>query len=158
MRPVGSQNMNREQCIAMVRGYLDQGSFPYEVAPEGDRFRIAAGSSVVLVDFFNVGSSVGVWVHAPVIVDVKDGAPLERLAAMNTQVTFAKFSYHEDRRTIELENDLLGWTLDADELMHAVRAIADLADEWDEKLLPDFGGHVAVPPADPAAPADAIDV
>jgi hypothetical protein len=92
------------------------------------------------------------------VVEVKDGAPLERLATLNTDVTFAKFTYHEDRRTIELENDLLGWTLDADEFMHAVRTIASLADEWDDKLVPDFGGHVAVPPTDPAAPGDAIDV
>ena len=151
--------MLREQCVAMVRGYLDEGQFTYTMSPDGTSFRLPWTSTAVYIDFFNVGAQTGVWVHAPLIEDVKKDAPLGELAKFNTQVTFAKFGYYEQRNSIELDHDLVADTLEGDELRHVVRNIGDLADEWDDKLLPDFGGRLHSPPEDPAqASTDAVDV
>ena len=151
--------MTREQCIALVRGYLGGDDLAFQENSERDSFRIAYGSSAVYIDFFAIGDRTGVRVHAPVLADVKPDAPLERLATINAEVSFGKFAFYEPTRTIEVEYDLLGWTLDADELHQAVHVVGDLADGWDDRLLADFGGKLHAPPEDPtAAGTEAADV
>jgi hypothetical protein len=150
--------MTREQTIAMVRGYLNECGYEASVNDEGDSFQILSGSAAVYVDVFPMNEQTGVRVNAPLLHKVRDDAPLERLAQLNGQVAFAKFAFYEGDRRVVVEYDLMGWTLDRDEICGAVSIVADIADEWDEKLQEDFGGDLHLKKPDPEADPNAVDV
>jgi hypothetical protein len=64
-----------------------------------------------------------------------------RLLRINTRMRFGAFGYVAKGSCIILTHTLLGGeTLDADELLSAVRTVAVLADEYDDHIVEEAGG------------------
>lgn len=137
--------MPRNQVIATVNGYLHDWGVAFERSEDGETFRLIHGSTAAYIDFYEMGTSTVVHVHAPVLIGVDEDAPIDALAVLNGELPFGKLCFYPDQRVVALEYELLGDFLDQEELVNAIMAVATLADDWDDRLLRDFGGqrHVA---------------
>ena len=64
-----------------------------------------------------------------------------RLLRLNTRMRFGSFGFVPTGACVILTHTLLGGsTLDADELISAVRTVALLADEYDDRIVEEAGG------------------
>ena len=82
-----------------------------------------------------------VSIFAFVAIDVNVTDELMRyLNDINKRVTFGKFFVIEDQKLVICQHSLLGGTLDKDELMVGIAAVAYTSDQYDEKIVERFGG------------------
>lgn len=64
------------------------------------------------------------------------------LLALNTQLDFGSFGYSEAANLILLTNTILGGaTLDPDEIISTLESLVMVADEYDDKIIANFGGQ-----------------
>lgn len=113
------------------------------VDSDGDFF-VTYQSAVVFVrvrDWMDSGTVVKIFSH--VLRDIKVTPEVYKWVATNSiNPMFGAFGLAEgDHPTILLSHNLLGDSLDPDELLNAVAAVAIMADEQDDKLQKMFGGR-----------------
>lgn len=77
---------------------------------------------------------------APILVEVEDGNELfKKLSDLNNTTIFGKFYVRE--RTIFIEHNLLGESVDPLEFRAALASVAHHADHLNDRLLAEFGGR-----------------
>ncbi len=107
----------------------------------GDRFEVPYQSTRVLVHpiDWTKGRTL-LRIIAPILVDVEVGPELyEQLSRLNNTTIFGKFYVRE--RTIFIEHNLLGESVDVNEFRAALASVAHHADHLDDRLLAEFGGR-----------------
>lgn len=102
------------------------------------------GSTVVGIHVVPWMNDVLVHVSANVVqhADLKPEL-LKTLLEINYRSSFGSFGLAEDG-TIILRHTLLGSTLEKEQLVPSVLAVARHADEWDDKIIAMAGGETAV--------------
>ena len=70
----------------------------------------------------------------------EESTALRALNDRNRSVRFAKFMLEQGAGSITLEYDLLGDYLQPEELINAVTAVAQMADDHDDLLREELGG------------------
>jgi len=137
--------MPDERVIQQVYGILSMNKIEFKTDDGGKSFLVPYGSAGVFVDFRDWGDGETlVNIHAFVLdqVDVSDERRpkiLEELNEVNKTTYLGKVYLDVEQKTIVLEHDLLGNHLDADELMGALRTVATMADDLDDKLREAIG-------------------
>jgi hypothetical protein len=64
------------------------------------------------------------------------------LLKMNTRLRFGSFAYGEPAQLVLITHALLGGeTLDREELVAALSDLSQMADEWDDYIIENFGGQ-----------------
>lgn len=97
---------------------------------------VPAGSSTVIIDIEELGGRCIVLLSAEVVTDVdltdkvRDG-----LLRANAGLRFGKFAWLGSDRVITVDYELLGDTLDRDELGFALERVSEIADNSDDELL-----------------------
>ncbi len=136
-------------CVQALRSkteqFLRQIASRYEV--DGDRYLVRHGSTCVWVQpmLWRDESSV-LRIVAVVLTGVgKSGneGMFEDFSTMNDRLLFGKIYWTPDTEgtgAIVVEHNLLGETLDLDELKHAVVGLAITADNIDDQLQQRYGG------------------
>jgi Putative bacterial sensory transduction regulator len=134
-----------DRVIQQVYGILSMNKVEFRTDESGKSFLVPYGSAGVFVDFrdWSDGQTL-VNLHAFVLdqVDVADERRLkilEELNEVNKANYLGKVYLDVDTTTIVLEHDLLGNDLDADELMGALRTLATMADDLDDRLRQAIG-------------------
>ena len=125
----------REKTVRL----LEQAVREYEAV--GDRYEVPYQSTRVIVHpmEWTRGRTL-LRIIAPIIADVDPGPELfERLSGLNNTTIFGKF-YHRDR-TVFIEHNLLGESVDTMEFRAALASVAHHADHLDDALQAEFGGH-----------------
>lgn len=103
----------------------------------------ASGSTRVFVSVMHhLERSTAIIVAAPVLIDVDltDQLALEA-CAIAAEGPVGRFAYTPDRRELWFEHAILGDDLQESELLHAVQAVATIADRVDERLAAAHGGR-----------------
>ena len=128
----------------LVEGALIDRGIRFE-RREDAALRIPHGSAEVLVDFDDLAGGTVIRVSA-LVLDELDLAPEDEPSALralndrNRSVRFAKFMLDAGATSVRLEYDLLGDYLQPEELINAVTAVAQMADDHDELLREELGG------------------
>lgn len=126
-----------------VESYLQEAFGRWETDGDGD-YRLDCGSARVFV-------CPRAWTEDKTVVRVFSivalGVPAtpaltEFLASENFHLTFGHFAYDDARQGVWFIHNLLGDFLDPEELCTAVRAVADLADHYDDLIKERFGGRL----------------
>ncbi len=127
-----------------AEGYLEEFGDSFTKVEDGV-FYTKRGSTLVRIEVLPWGEKealvrVGSEVVAGATLDPK---LLTLLLRTNQDATFGAFGLDEDG-TVTLHHALFGTTMDRDELVSAIYAVARAADDWDDKIIADFGGETAV--------------
>jgi hypothetical protein len=137
--------MPDDRVIQQVYGILSMNKVEFRTDDTGKSFLVPYGSAGVYVDFrdWSDGETL-VNLHAFVLdqVDVSDERRpkiLEELNEVNKTTYVGKVYLDADAKTIVLEHDLLSSRLDENELMGAVKTLATMADDLDDKLRTKLG-------------------
>ena len=114
-----------------------------------DMFTLQEGSAFVYIRAFPVGSSsAAVEVFSYVVADVTVTEGLMRhLLTYNLRLTFGGLGLSigkDGKGSVLLRHAILGDKMDREELYASVSSIASVADELDDQLVADFGGHTAL--------------
>lgn len=134
-----------DASIEQVAGILHRGDLKFETRPDGKAYRLLfVGGEAVFVDF-------GRWHDDSVMISVTSRAlqeiaadsigaavVLNRLNELNNDNRFLKFVFVDEMLVVA--HDLLGDTLQAGELLHAVYGVANAARRVAEDLQPEVGG------------------
>jgi len=131
-----------ENLKRRIEGYLRETVGTYQVAPE-DSYSLRHGTTRLIIRPTNLpGSDKTLAVlFAFVAIGVNVTNELTRyLNDINKQIIFGKFFVLEDQKLVICQHSLLGDTLDKDELMIGIAAVALTSDEYDEKIVERFGG------------------
>lgn len=71
-----------------------------------------------------------------------DGQLAIKLLAMNSVLRFGSFAFVPEDKVLLFEHSILGGeTLDAEELVAAVTDVAVIADDWDDRVIAEYGGR-----------------
>ncbi len=71
-----------------------------------------------------------------------DGQLAMKLLAMNSVLRFGSFAYVPEDKVLLFEHSILGGeTLDPEELVAAVTDVAVIADDWDDRVIAEYGGR-----------------
>ena len=71
-----------------------------------------------------------------------DGTLAIKLLAMNSVLRFGSFAYVPEDKVLLFEHSILGGeTLDPEELVAAVTDVAVIADDWDDRVIAEYGGR-----------------
>jgi hypothetical protein len=71
-----------------------------------------------------------------------DGGLALKLLAMNGVLRFGTFAYVPEERVLLFGHSILGGTtLDADELLTTLADVALIADDWDDRIIAEYGGR-----------------
>jgi hypothetical protein len=142
--PVSDPVMNAavsESC-ARIEAVLSESAAFQRVEPR--LYVVKQGSAYVLIQVMSWGASKAlVRLVAQLVRNVVMTEALAlRLMKLNARLRFGAFGYVEDGKLVTFTHTLLGGeTLDADELNCALRDVALLADEWDNKIAAEAGGE-----------------
>ena len=111
---------------------------------EDQLYVVKQGSAYVLIQVIAWGTSRAlVRMVAQLVRGVTITEALAvRLLKLNARLRFGAFGFVEDGKLVTFTHTLLGGeTLDRDELLSALRDVALLADEWDNKIADEAGGE-----------------
>jgi hypothetical protein len=103
------------------------------------------GSSRFFISLVEHQKAVTIHIFCPLVLNVPASNELFRYVALHADdYTFGHLSVSEtdDGHRIDLTHVLLGDFLDEEELTWSVGAMAGTADDIDDKLAAQFGGHV----------------
>ena len=71
-----------------------------------------------------------------------DGELAIKLLAMNAVMRFGTFAYEPGNRVLLFSHSILGGpTLDPEELVSTLTAVAIIADDWDDRIIAEYGGR-----------------
>jgi hypothetical protein len=137
--------MPDQRVVQQVYGILSMNKINFAQSDDQKSFMAGFGSAAVFIDFrdwYEDGTLV--HVHAPVLEQVDSSGDrklqiLEELNEVNKSTFMGKVYLDADAGTIVLEHDILGDHLDDDEFMSALRVVASMADDLDDKLREKLG-------------------
>ena len=137
-------NEHSRQVIEFVEGYLEDFGKSFS-RPSDDTFFTKRGSAVIRVRVLPWGTEDAlVTVSSDVVTEAKlEFDLLHQLLRTNQDAIFGAFSLSENG-TVTLRHSLFGSTMDRDELVSAIMAVARTADEWDDRIIKSFGGQTAL--------------
>jgi hypothetical protein len=132
-----------------TRDYLRELFGEANIKPMNSMFALQEGSTFVYVRTFPIGEQkAGVEIFSYVVIDVNVTEELMRyLLTYNLRLVFGGFGLSVDdggKGAIVLTHTILGEGMDRDELYASVSAIAQVADDLDDKLVANFGGKTAL--------------
>jgi hypothetical protein len=136
--------MHVETSIEQVTGILVREGLRYHISADGQTYRLRFGSAAVYIDFNTwQDESVVITVHSPVLQDIDPESPgaaqtLNLLNDLNRSFFFVKFTFRDG--ILIARHDLLGDSLQAEELLNALYEIAGAADRLDYELAGVLGG------------------
>jgi hypothetical protein len=127
----------------LVEGALIERGIRFERRADA-AIRIPHGSAEVLVDVDDLAGGTVIRVSALVLDELElapeqESTALRALNDRNRSVRFAKFLLEQGSGCITLEYDLLGDHLQPEELINAVTAVAQMADDHDDLLREELG-------------------
>lgn len=125
-----------------IQNYLRQTVGSFQVLQDGNS-SLSYGSTRVIITAHDLGTSGKTLVNifAFVTYGVRVTDELYRyLMDVNKDVIFAKFFVVEDQKLVVCQETLLGDRMDPEELAVSVAAVAQLANEYDDKIVQRFGG------------------
>jgi len=109
-----------------------------------DGFWFIEGSTFVYVRVLDWGDEAIVRCFSWVTMDTKQTPELmQYLLRTNSRILFGAFNL-EDDGTITFEYSIVGSTMDKNEFKTAIKAIAAIADKYDDEIVSKFGGKTAV--------------
>ena len=131
-----------EDIRNLCRRYLDECDLKYSVDEDNDFALPYTGDVLVYVmprDWVEGKTVVQVIAitNKGVRVDDKLGA---FLSVENGKMLFGKLALYPDRAEVRMEQTLLGYWLNREELRTAIRIVAQMADEYDDKIKDGWGG------------------
>ncbi len=130
------------QTHALVRAHLRALDVDFEEAGDGS-LAVPAGTSSVTVAVEEIHGRTVVLLSANVLADVELTAQASAgLLTANASLRFGKFAWLPEERLITVDYELLGDTLDPDELGFTLAAVREIADHSDEKLHALLGGRL----------------
>ena len=135
-----------------VAGMFARNDYPVDTMPDGSGYRLVVGSTETVISFDEWDHDIVITLNAVLLTDAPQrGRPrtlmLERINELNRTIPLGKvFATDADPDTespsmLLLEYQLLGKNLDLSEFMPALEHVASLADELDETLKTQLGGH-----------------
>jgi hypothetical protein len=135
--------MDLDASIEQVAGILVREELKFQMAPDGEGYRLLFGSAAVFITFMPWRDGVSITVSSPILQDIDATAPgaavaLNRLNELNLNHRFLKFVF--DDGALMAIYDLLGDRLQATELLNAVYVVAAAADHLDDELIEEIGG------------------
>src|SRR4051794_30173681 len=127
----------------LVEGALIERGVRFERA-EDSTLRVPHGSAEVRIEIDDLAGGTVIRVSALVLDEFdlgpdQESTALRALNDRNRNVRFAKFMLDQSKASITLEYDLLGDYLQPEELINAVTAVAQLADDHDDLLRDELG-------------------
>jgi hypothetical protein len=128
----------------LVEGALSERGIRFE-RRGAQSLHIPHGSAEVTVGFDDLAGGTVIRVSSLVLDDLalspdQEATALRALNDRNRSVRFAKFILESGAGSIMLEYDLLGDYLQPEELINAVTAVAQMADDHDDLLRDELGG------------------
>lgn len=131
-----------QSLVDEVRLVLQRHGVEYD-ALSPDELRIHHGSADVQLTCSTGARSV-VSLSSDVLseCDIREDGRLRALRGLNDRnrsLSFGKFFYDEEARTIVLRYDLLADHMQDEELLHALYAVAQTADDHDDLLQSELG-------------------
>lgn len=125
-----------------IQDYLRQTIGSYQVLKDGSS-SVQYGSTRVIITAHELGTSgrtlVNIFAFVAYGVNVSDEL-YRYLMDINKNIIFAKFFVVEEQRLVICQETLLGDKMDSEELAVSVAAVAQLADEYDDKIAERFNG------------------
>jgi hypothetical protein len=107
-------------------------------------YAVKQGSAYVMINVVSWGKDKAlVRCVAQVVKGLEmNGTLAEELLTLNAHLRFGAFAYDPDGECLLFLHSLLGGsTLDKEELVAAVRDVALIADEYDDRIVKRFGGQ-----------------
>jgi len=138
------QNEAQEACYQRVRELMTQ-LFGEEASPDPNApsFVLRRGSADVHVSVAALEEQAVVSVFSWVATGVTPSEELYRyLLTENTNFVFGGFALGGDNSVI-YQHSVVGDTIDKQQLRASVRAVADVADGYDDQIAGRFGGTTA---------------
>lgn len=132
------------ESVRRIKQYLDDADIKYNVTDDGIMY-IFNGSAIVCVQAEPHGDDNEIVHVFSVVVDgARMGEKLFRkLLQLNNLIHFGAFSIEND--LIIFRHKLLGGVhMDKDEFMYALIGVAEIADDYDDKIISEFGGRTGV--------------
>ncbi len=133
-----------KESVSRIKRYLEEANLEYSVTDEGMIF-LFNGSAIVCVEaeVHSTGEEF-VQVFSVVVSGARMGEKLFRkLLQLNNVIHFGAFCVADN--LIIFRHKLLGGShMDSDEFLYALRSVAVIADEYDDKIISEFGGRTAV--------------
>lgn len=137
------RNDSQKACYEKILPWIKEIFGELSVVPRGDVpvIDVIYGSAVVQVMVFPWDDDNCVISCASWVVMGAEATPelLLYLLQENSTMRFGAFSMDKDK-DISFEYDIVGDTVDREELKAAVVAVAVTADSYDEKIVERFGG------------------
>lgn len=109
-----------------------------------DLYIVKQGSAYVMINVVPWGDDrVIVRCVAQMVTGVDmDGDLAVKLLAMNSVLRFGTFAYVPESHILLFQHSILGGsTLDPEELVATVTDVALIADDWDDKVIAEYGGR-----------------
>jgi hypothetical protein len=138
------QHPAQEACYGRVQELMTQ-LFGEEAGadPNAPAFVLRRGSADVHVSVAALGDKAVVAVFSWVATGVTPSEELLRyLLTENVNFVFGGFALGADN-TVVYQHTVLGDTVDKDQLRASIRAVAGVADDYDDKIAARFGGATA---------------
>lgn len=107
-------------------------------------YTVKQGSAYVMVNVVPWGKEQAlVRCVAQVVQGVRiDGRLAKELLTLNAHLRFGAFAYDDEVESVLFLHSILGGpTLDAEELVATVRDVALIADEYDDRIVKQYGGQ-----------------
>jgi hypothetical protein len=123
-----------------IGAILESNGLPWAI--EESQFNLRFASAVVHLSLQSWGTQTLIHLHSNVLRDVSSDlhSVLQKVNALNSDVTFGRWVYYAADRLLTLEHELLGDHLQEAELMTALASLARNADRYDDLLQADLGG------------------
>ena len=153
--------MGVQETLDQIGGVLTRLEIPYERRADGLGYVVNENTVAVYVSVGQWGDGTAVHFGASVVEELEltepDSIAKAHAAAnrLNRTRYFARFCVYEERGTIEIEYDLFGDDVQADELVRALISVAELADQSAAELVGEVGGKRPAMPA-PATTESAV--
>ncbi|MEM1201672.1 MAG: hypothetical protein AAGN66_00435 [Acidobacteriota bacterium] len=115
-----------------------------DVLKEDGHFYVRYGSTVIEISVEPYGpeeASVFIMSHCVQGVEIDDELAF-RLLELNHALAFGAFS--AVGQDIFYSHSLFGRTLERSNLLGAIAAVAEIADEWDDRIVVEYGGQRAL--------------
>ena len=109
-----------------------------------DLYTVKQGSAYVMVHVVPWGGDrTIVRCVAQMVTGVEMDGPLAmKLIAMNSVLRFGTFAWVPDDRVLLFQHSILGGeTLDPEELVATLTDVAVIADDWDDRIIAEYGGR-----------------
>jgi len=126
-----------------IEQYLREMAGGYQVTQDGS-YSLRHGTTRLVIKPAGMEGTertmVNIFAFVTINVNVTNDL-FKYLNDINKEINFGKFFVLDDQKLVICQHSLVGGTLDKDELIVGIAAVALLADKYDEKIVEKFGGQ-----------------